>query len=146
MTIMRMDHVGIVFKDLPAAVAFFVELGMTVLGTHGVDGEEWVDRVNALDGVRAELAMLETPDGRSRLELVTYHAPTGPDVDQRAPVNAPGMRHLCFLVDDIDAVIARLEPHGAELVGTIGQYEDIYRLCYLRGPEGIIVELSQEVG
>ena len=145
MTIQRMDHVGIVVDDLAAATAFFVELGLKLQGEGSVEGG-WVDRVVGLEGVRAELAMVETPDGHGRLELVKFHAPAGRGGDRHAPANTPGIRHLTFAVDDIDAVVARLRGHGAELVGEVERYEDIYRLCYVRGPEGIIVELAERIG
>jgi catechol 2,3-dioxygenase-like lactoylglutathione lyase family enzyme len=106
----------------------------------------WVDRVVALEGIRAELAMMETPDGHGRLELVKFHAPSGVGGDRRAPANTPGLRHLAFAVDDIDAVVASLRARGAELVGEVENYEGIYRLCYVRGPEGIIVELAERIG
>jgi catechol 2,3-dioxygenase-like lactoylglutathione lyase family enzyme len=145
MTIRRMDHVGIVVGDLAAAVAFFVELGLKLLGQGSVEGA-WVDRVVGLDGVRSEIAMLETPDGHARLELTTFHAPASPGGDPYAPANTPGIRHLTFAVDDIDAVVARLRARGAELVGEVERYQDSYRLGYLRGPEGIIIELAEEIG
>src|SRR5437868_155805 len=145
MTIQRMDHVGIVVDDLAAATAFFVELGFKLLGGGPVEGD-WVDRVVGLDGVRVEIAMVETPDGHGRLELVKFHAPPGRDGDRHAPANTPGIRHLAFAVDDLDAVVARLRGHGADLVGEVERYEDIYRLCYVRGPEGIIVELAERIG
>jgi catechol 2,3-dioxygenase-like lactoylglutathione lyase family enzyme len=105
-----------------------------------------VDRVVGLEDVRVEFAMVETPDGHGRLELVRFHAPSGPGGDRHAPANTPGIRHLAFAVDDIDAVVARLRARGAELVGEVENYEDIYRLCYVRGPEGIIVELAEQIG
>jgi catechol 2,3-dioxygenase-like lactoylglutathione lyase family enzyme len=105
-----------------------------------------VDRFVGLEGVRAELAMMETPDGHGRLELVKFHAPSGPDGDPHSAANTPSIRHLTFAVDDIDAVVASLGAHGAELVGEVENYEDIYRLCYVRGPEGIIVELAERIG
>jgi catechol 2,3-dioxygenase-like lactoylglutathione lyase family enzyme len=145
MTIRRMDHVGIVVGDLAAAVAFFVELGLKLLGQGSVEGA-WVDRVVGLDGVRSEIAMLETPDGHARLELTKFHAPASPGGDPYAPANTPGIRHLTFAVDDIDAVVARLRARGAELVGEVERYQDSYRLGYLRGPEGIIIELAEEIG
>jgi len=146
MTIKYMDHVGIVVDDLAAAIAFFVELGLELQGEWDVEGEAWVDRVVGLEGVRASNAMVKTPDGRAQLELVKFHAPPAPDGDRQAPANAPGLRHLTFAVDDLDAVLARLRPLGAELIGEVERYEDIYRLCYVRGPEGIIVELAEELG
>jgi catechol 2,3-dioxygenase-like lactoylglutathione lyase family enzyme len=106
----------------------------------------WVDRVVGLDGVRAEIAMVETPDGHGRLELTKFHAPSGPGADSDAPANTPGIRHLAFAVDDIDAAVAGLRARGAELVGEVERYEDSYRLCYVRGPEGIIVELAEKIG
>jgi catechol 2,3-dioxygenase-like lactoylglutathione lyase family enzyme len=145
MTIERMDHVSIVVDDLASAKAFFVELGLKLQGEATVEGG-WVDRVVGLEGVRAEIAMVETPDGHGRLELVKFHAPPGPGGDRHAPANTPGLRHLAFAVDDIDAVVARLRAHGGELVGEVECYEDIYRLCYVRGPEGIIVELAERIG
>ena len=105
-----------------------------------------MDRVVGLEGVRAEIAMLETPDGHGRLELAKFHAPSGPDGDRHAPANTPGLRHITFAVDDLDAALAGLQAHGAELVGEVERYEDIYRLCYIRGPEGIIVELAERIG
>jgi catechol 2,3-dioxygenase-like lactoylglutathione lyase family enzyme len=145
MTIQRMDHVGIVVDDLAAATAFFVELGLELQGEGSVEGG-WVDRVVGLEGVRSELAMMETPDGHGRLELAKFHAPTSPDGDRHAPANTPGIRHVTFEVDDLDAVLAGLRAHGAELVGEVERYEDIYRTCYVRGPEGIIVELAERIG
>ena len=145
MTIQRMDHVGIVVDDLADAVAFFVELGLELQGESPVQGG-WVDRVVGLDGVRAEIAMLQTPDGHGRVELAKFHAPSGQGGDSRAPANTPGIRHITFAVDDIDDALARLQARGAELVGEVERYEDIYRLCYIRGPEGIIVELAQRIG
>lgn len=142
MTIQRMDHVGIVVDDLPAAIAFFVELGLVLQGEQSVEGR-WVDRVVGLQGVQAEIAMLQTPDGHGRVELAKFHAPSSQGGDRRAPANTPGIRHVTFEVDDIDAAIAGTRAHGAELVGEVERYRDIYRLCYLRGPEGIIVELAE---
>jgi catechol 2,3-dioxygenase-like lactoylglutathione lyase family enzyme len=142
MTVRRMDHVGIVVDDLAAATAFFVTLGLELQGEGSVEGD-WVDRVVGLEGVRSDIAMLETPDGQSRIELSQFRSPPGPPVDSPAPPNAPGIRHVTFAVDDVDATLAALRPHGAELVGEIEDYEDIYRLCYIRGPAGIIVELAQ---
>ncbi len=145
MTIQRMDHVGIVVDDLAAATAFFVELGLELQGEARVEGG-WVDRVVGLDGVQAEIAMMQTPDGQGRIELAKFHAPAGPGGDRHAPANAPGIRHVTFAVDDIDAVLARLQAGGVELVGELEGYKDSYRLCYVRGPEGIIVELAEPIG
>ncbi len=145
MAIQRMDHVGIVVDDLAAATAFFVELGLELQGDAQVEGA-WVDRVVGLDGVRAEIAMLQTPDGHGRIELAKFHSPSGRGGDADAPANTPGIRHVTFAVDDLDAVVAGLRARGAELVGAVERYEDTYRLCYIRGPEGIIVELAQRIG
>ena len=145
MTIQRMEHVGIVVDDLAAATAFFVELGLKLQGEGPVEGG-WVDRVVGLKGVRAEIAMVETPDGHGRLELTKFHAPSGPSGDRHTPANTPGIRHVAFAVEDIDAVVAGLRARGAELVGEVERYEDRYRLCYVRGPEGIIVELAEQIG
>lgn len=140
-----MDHVGIVVDDLAAATAFFVELGLELQGEAPVEGG-WVDRVVGLEGVRAEIAMLETPDGHGRLELAKFHAPSGGAGDLHAAANTPGIRHVTFAVDDIDAVVAGLRARGTELVGEVERYEDSYRLCYVRGPEGILVELAERIG
>ncbi len=140
-----MEHVGIVVDDIAAATAFFVELGLKLQGEASVEGG-WVDRAVGLDGVRAEIAMLETPDGHGRVELAKFHAPSGPGGDEHAPANAPGIRHLSFSVDEIDAVVAGLRARGVELVGEVERYKDSYRLCYVRGPEGIIVELAERLG
>jgi catechol 2,3-dioxygenase-like lactoylglutathione lyase family enzyme len=145
MTIQRMEHVGIVVDDLADARAFFVELGLTLLGEGSVEGS-WVDRVVGLEGVRAEVAMVETPDGHGRIELTRFHSPPSRGGDQHAPANTRGIRHLAFAVDDIDAVVAGLRARGAQLVGEVERYGDSYRLCYVRGPEGIIVELAEKLG
>jgi catechol 2,3-dioxygenase-like lactoylglutathione lyase family enzyme len=145
----RMEHVGIVVHDLEAAIAFFSELGLVMQGRAMVEGR-WVDGIVGLEGVRSEIAMMETPDGNARLELTKYHAPAVVAAGQEceAPAaNAPGIRHLAFAVEDIEGVIARLQARcGTTLVGELGGYGDRYRLCYLRGPEGIIIELAEEVG
>lgn len=145
MTVQRMHHVGIVVDDLEAATAFFVELGLERQGGGSVGGS-WVDRVVGLEGVRAEMAMMETPDGHSRVELVEFLAPTGSGGEGEEPANALGIRHVTFEVDDLDGVLARLKAHGSELVGEVERYEDIYRVCYIRGPAGIIVELGEPLG
>ena len=144
MTVLRMEHVGVVVDDLVDAVAFFVELGLELESEGPVDGD-WVDRIVGLRGVRAQIAMLRTPDGQGRLELTRFETPSNDDGDQRAQANASGIRHISFAVDDIETVLARLRARGAELVGELGQYEDSYRLCYVRGPQGIIVELAEQI-
>ncbi len=144
MTVYRMDHVGIVVEDLAAAVAFFVELGLELEGEAAVEGA-WVDQLLGLDGVRADLAVVRTPDGHGRVELSTFHAPVGTSSAPRAPVNAPGIPRLTFVVDAVEEVLQRLRAHGAELVGEVAQYHDIYRYCYVRGPEGIIIGLVEEL-
>jgi catechol 2,3-dioxygenase-like lactoylglutathione lyase family enzyme len=143
--IKRMDNVGIVVDDLQATIAFFVELGLELEGEMAVEGS-WVDRCVGLDGVRNEIAMLRTPDGHGRLELIKFKTPTATTAEPNVPVNALGIRRIMFAVYDIDDVLARLRGHGAELIGEVVQYEDTYRLCYVRGPEGIIVALAQEIG
>lgn len=145
MAIQRMEHVGVVVEDLAAATEFFVQLGLELQGEGSVEGG-WVDRVVGLEGVRAEIAMLETPDGHGRVELAQFHAPPSPDGDRGAPANALGIRHLSFSVDDIDAAVAGLRGRGEELVGEVERYRDSFRLCYVRGPEGIIVELAERLG
>ena len=126
-------------------MGFFVELGLKLHGAAPVEGD-WVDRVVGLEGVRAQIVMLQTPDGTGRLELTKFHAPPTDGGYQRAPANAPGIRHVAFAVEDIEAVIARLRTRGAELVDELERYKDRYRLCYVRGPEGIIVELAEQIG
>jgi catechol 2,3-dioxygenase-like lactoylglutathione lyase family enzyme len=144
-TIQRMDHVGIVVDDLEAAIAFFVVLGMELDGgTTPVEGD-WVDRVVGLDEVRVEIAFVRTPDGDGRLELTKFHNPMATTAEPNAPANTFGLRRIMFAVDDIDEVVARMRAHGAELVGEVAQYEDLYRLCYLRGPGGIIVALAEQL-
>jgi len=144
MAVQRMEHVGIVVEDLPAAIKFFVELGLGVQGEGSVEGG-WVDRIVGLDGVRADFAIMQTPDGNGRLELTKFHSPANPVGDGQAPANKPGIRHILFAVDDIDAVVARLRARGAELVGEVVSYQNVYRLCYIRGPEGIIIELAERL-
>jgi catechol 2,3-dioxygenase-like lactoylglutathione lyase family enzyme len=145
MTVKKLEHVGIVVDDLPAAIEFFVELGLEPGGTAQVEGE-WVDRIIALDGTKAEIAMMRTPDGHGEIELVKFHSPPTEDGDPQAPSNTPGIRHLSFLVEDIDALVAGLQARGTELIGELVRYENSYRLCYVRGPEGIIIELAEEIG
>jgi catechol 2,3-dioxygenase-like lactoylglutathione lyase family enzyme len=145
MTIQRMDHVGVVVDDLAAATAFFVELGLELQGEGAVEGDS-VDRVVGLEGVRADIAMLQTPDGNGRLELSKFHSPSTQGDGGPAPANTPGIRHVSFAVEDIDAMVAGLRARGVELVGELERYQDSYRLCYVRGPEGIIVELAEKIG
>jgi catechol 2,3-dioxygenase-like lactoylglutathione lyase family enzyme len=145
MTIERMDHVGIVVDDLPAGIEFFVELGMELQGEGSGEGD-LVDRIVGLEGVRSDFAFLQTPDGHGKVELVKFLSPPAADGNPQAPVHATGLRHLTFAVDDIKAVLAKLEARGAALVGELVCYEDIYWLCYVRGPEGIIVELAEKIG
>ena len=140
-----MEHVGIVVDDLAAATAFFVELGLELQGETTVEGR-WVDRVVGLDGVRADIAMVQTLDGNGQLELTKFHSPSIQGDNRHAPANTPGIRHIAFLVDDIDAAVARLRARGTELVGEVVRFENSYRLCYVRGPEGIIVELAEKIG
>ena len=145
MTIQRMDNVGIVVDDLEAAMAFFAELGMELEGTAQIEGL-WADRTVGLDGVRSDIAMMRTPDGHGKLELAKYHAPAAVSADPaNPPPNTLGLHRVMFAVADIDDVVARLRAHGAELLGEVAQYEDSYRLCYVRGPEGIIVALAEQL-
>lgn len=145
MTIKRMDHVSVVVDDLPAAVAFFTALGMTIAGKAPVEGP-WVDRVNGIQDVRVDIVMLRTQDGHGQLELTKFRNPQLIEMEPAiAPPNALGLRSVMFAVEDIDDTVARLRAHGGELVGEVVQYEDQYRLCYMRGPAGIIVALAEEL-
>ena len=145
MTIQRMDNVGIVVDDLEAAIAFFVELGMELEGKAQIEGL-WADRTVGLDGVRSDIAMMRTPDGHSRLELTKFHNPEAVSPEpENALGNTLGLRSIMFAVDDIDATVAGLRARGAQLVGEVAQYQDSYRLCYVRGPEGIIVALAEQL-
>ena len=145
MSVQRMDNVSIVFEDLTAAIAFFVELGLELEGEATVEGRS-VDRIVGLTSVRSDIAMMRTPDGHGRIELDKFHTPPAISAETRnAPVNTLGIRRIMFAVDDIEDVLARLRTHGAELVGELAQYEDVYRLCYVRGPEGIIIGLAEEL-
>jgi catechol 2,3-dioxygenase-like lactoylglutathione lyase family enzyme len=145
MTIQRMDHVSVVVDDLEGAKAFFSELGMELEGEAPIEGG-WADRVNRLDGVRVDIAMMRTPDGHGRLELTKFHSPKAVRAEpENALGNTLGLRSIMFAVDDIDATVAGLRAHGAELVGEVAQYRDSYRLCYVRGPEGIIVALAEQL-
>ena len=145
MAITRMDNVLIVVEDMDAVIAFFVELGMELEGRGPVEGR-WVERVIGIDDVRQEIAMLRIPGAPGGIELAMFHAPEVIRPEPRdAPANTLGIRRVMFAVDDVDDVVARLRGHGAELVGTVERYEDVYRLCYVRGPEGIVVGLAEEL-
>ncbi len=140
-----MDHVGIVVDDLAGAIEFFVTIGLELEG-EGEVGGDWVDRIIGLEGVRSNIAMLKTSDGNSRVELSRFHSPAAESGDASAPANRLGLRHIAFAVEGLDAILERLQARGATLVGEVERYEDFYRLCYVRGPEAIIVELAEELG
>ena len=145
MTIKRLDHISIVIEDLPAAISFFTALGMSVEGEALVEGPT-VDRLNAIDGVRAEIVMMRTPDGQGRLELTKFRNPELVEIQPAiAPPNALGLRSVMFAVDSVDEAVERLKGEGGDLVGEVVQYEDVYKLCYMRGPGGIIVALAEEL-
>ncbi|HEY3685149.1 MAG TPA: VOC family protein [Streptosporangiaceae bacterium] len=139
-----MDNVAIVVDDLAAAIAFFAELGLELEGEATVEGDS-VDRLVGLEGVRSDIAMMRTPDGHGRLELTTYRSPSIRNPDPRAPANTLGAHRVMFAVDDMDDILARLRPHGAEPLGELVRYENSYRLCYLRGPAGILVALAEQL-
>jgi catechol 2,3-dioxygenase-like lactoylglutathione lyase family enzyme len=145
MTVRRLDNVGIVVDDLKGMIAFFVELGLELEGETTVEGE-LVDRTIGLEGVRSDIAMLRTPDGHGRLELSKFHTPPATAGDLNAPVNRLGVGRIMFAVEDIEGVLARLQSRGARLMGDVTVYEDTYKLCYIRGPEGIIIALAEELG
>ena len=145
MTVQRMDNVGIVVEDLDAAIAFFTELGLVLEGRMPIEGK-WADGVTGLRNMRVEIAMLRTPAGHSRIELSRFHAPPVVADHRDAPVNALGYLRVMFTVDDIDDTLGRLRRRGAVLVGEVARYADAYRLCYIRGPEGILIGLAQELG
>ncbi|MFB7512364.1 VOC family protein [Streptomyces sp. NPDC056144] len=147
MAVQRMDNVGIVVEDLDAAVAFFTALGLELEGRAPIQGL-FADRTVGLDGVRSEIAMMRTPDGHGRLELARYDspAPVGGGAAAPPPPHTLGLHRVMYAVDDLDETLARLRPHGAELLGGIARYEDVYRLCYLRGPSGIVVALAERIG
>jgi catechol 2,3-dioxygenase-like lactoylglutathione lyase family enzyme len=145
MTVIRMDNVGIVVESLDEAIAFFTELGLTLEGRTIVEGE-WAGRVTGLGNQRVEIAMLVTPDGHSRLEISRFLTPPTVADHRNAPVNALGYLRVMFAVSDLDETLARLEKHGAQLAGEVVQYENAYRLCYIRGPEGILIGLAEEIG
>ena len=145
MTIKRLDHVSVVVEDLAGAVAFFTALGMTIEGKMPVEGA-WVDRVNGIEGIQVDIVMMRTPDGHGRLELTRFRSPKLIEMQPAiAPPNALGLRSVMFTVESVDESVARLRAHGGELMGEVAQYEDKYRLCYMRGPAGIIVALAEEL-
>jgi catechol 2,3-dioxygenase-like lactoylglutathione lyase family enzyme len=144
MTVKRMDNVGIVVESLDAAISFFVELGLELEGRAMIEGE-WAGRITGLGDQRVEIAMMRTPDGHSRLELSRFLAPQVVADHRRAPVNALGYLRVMFAVQDLDDTLARLGKHGAQLVGEVVEYENVYRLCYIRGPEGILIGLAEEL-
>ncbi|HEU5022742.1 MAG TPA: VOC family protein [Bryobacteraceae bacterium] len=145
MNLQRMDNIGIVVEDLAATVAFFSALGMVLEGETTVEGR-WVDQVLGLHNVRADIAMMRSPDGHSRLELSRFHHPrAAAPSPQNAPPNTLGIRRIMFAVEDIEDALARLRVHGAEFVGELAQYENKYRLCYVRGPEGILIALAEKL-
>ena len=145
MTIKRLDHVSVVVDDLAAAIAFFTVLGMTVEGESPVEGP-WVDRVNGIEGVRVNIVMMRTPDGHGRLELTKFRNPKLVEIQPAiAPPNTPGLRSLMFTVESVNDTVARLRANGGELIGEVARYEDKYKLCYMRGPAGIIVALAEEL-
>ena len=145
MTVVRMDNVGIVVEDLDSAVEFFNELGLVMEGRTRIEGE-WSGRVTGLRGQRVEIAMMRTPDGHSRIELSRFDAPAVASDHRKAPVNSLGYLRVMFAVEDIDDTLARLSRLGAAVVDEVVNYENIYRLCYIRGPEGILIGLAQKVG
>jgi len=144
MTVQRMDHVGVIVSDLDDAIGFFVELGLELDGRMTMEGEP-VDRIVGLHDVRTDFAFMQTPDGHGRLEVIQFLSPAAQDGDSHAAANALGLRHITFAVDDIHEVLARLQSRGAELVGELVNYGDSYWLCYVRGPDGIIVELAEKI-
>lgn len=140
----KIDHIGIVVNDLPAAKAFFLDFGLEVQGEADIQGE-WVDRVVGLNNVKSEIAVLRSPDGGSNIELIKYLNPTDGQINQPPLANTPGIRNIAFTVDDIEAVVAEMKKKGFEIFGEIQNYEGIYKLCYIRGPEGIILMLAEEL-
>lgn len=144
MKIYRIDHVGIIVQDLPAAKAFFLDFGLEMLGEGEVEGE-WVERVIGLQDVMNEVVMLGTPDGDANIELIKFHTPTDKNGLQHFLANTLGIRHIAFAVEDVETLVTKMERKGAELIGEIVNYENTYKLCYIRGPEGIILELAQKI-
>lgn len=143
MKVRHIDHIGVIVNDLAAARDFFVDLGFIAVGEASLQGE-FVDRVTGLDGVRSEIVMLEAPDGKVNLELSKFHYPESPG--EPAPVHALGFRHIALVVDDIDGIVAKLQEKGMEVINGVSNYKDVYKCCYVRGPEGMILELAEEVG
>ncbi|WP_414935838.1 VOC family protein [Amycolatopsis sp. cmx-11-51] len=144
MPLKKLEHVGVVVRDLEAAKAFFIALGLELEGEASLTGDT-VDRLTGLKGVRTDIAVLRPPDGHGGVELIHYRTPEGREGDSRALMNTPGIRHFVFSVEDIDDALDRLRPYGGALVGELVQYEDSYRLCYVGGPEGVVVELAEEL-
>ncbi len=145
MTLKRLDHISVVVDDLEAGISFFTTLGMTIEGKTPVEGD-WVDRINGIEGVQVDIVMMRTPDGHGRLELTKFRNPKLVDIEPAmAPPNALGLRSVMFAVENVDDTVARLRANGAELIGEVAQYKDLYRLCYMRGPAGIIVALAEEL-
>jgi catechol 2,3-dioxygenase-like lactoylglutathione lyase family enzyme len=144
MKVHRIDHVGIIVNDLPAAKAFFLDLGLEMVWEGEVEGEV-VERITGLQDVKAEVVMLRTPNGEANIELSKFHSPTDENGIQRSLANTLGIRHITFAVEEIEAIVAKLKKNGAELVGKIQTYENTYKLCYIRGPEGIILELAEQL-
>jgi catechol 2,3-dioxygenase-like lactoylglutathione lyase family enzyme len=144
MAIRTFDHVGLVVDDLQAATDFFLALGLERVGEMPIEGE-WVDRVVGLSGVRSEIVTVRAPDGSGSLELTKFHTPSDPASPETTPSNRLGLRHLAYIVDDLDVVLADLRQRGLGLVGEVVRYEDVFRLCYVRGPEGLIVELAERI-
>jgi catechol 2,3-dioxygenase-like lactoylglutathione lyase family enzyme len=144
MKIHKIDHVGIVVNDLPAAKAFFLDLGLQLQGEISMKGE-WLDRIVGLKNVETEVVGLRTPDGQMNLELSKFHTPSDESGTQRPLANTLGIRHICFAVEDIEAIVAKLKKKGVEFFSEIENYQDTYKLCYVRGPEGIILELAEEI-
>ncbi len=144
MKIQRIDHVGVIVDNLSAAKTFFVDLGLELLGEAEVEGE-WVERIIGLENVKEEVAMLRTPDGEANIELVKFHTPSDKNGIQHPLANTLGIRHIAFAVEDIEAIVAKMERNDAALIGEIQNYENTYKLCYIRGPEGIILELAEKI-
>jgi len=142
--VLRIDHVGVIVNDLPAAKAFFLDFGLEMLGEGEVEGE-WVERIIGLQDVKTEVVMLRTPDGEANMELVKFHKPLDEKGRQPPSANTLGIRHICFAVEDVEAIVAKLREKGVELFGEIQNYENSYKLCYVRGPEGIILELAEQI-